>query len=151
VQEVNSLFSSLDLILCFVAIEKSAGWMVLVLDDESTRVISSVLTMYDIMEERVTLVEQLAKNRQPFREMEVIYLVSPTVEAATKIVEDFPSENKAKYGGVHIYFLDVVCFSSCLLYFFANSLSLSLRSVTRSSALFKDAVYYVKKLKHLKN
>jgi ABC-type arginine/histidine transport system permease subunit len=84
--------------------------MVLVLDDESTRVISSVLTMYDIMEERVTLVEQLFKNRQPFREMEVIYLVSPTVEAATKIVEDFPSETKAKYGGVHIYFLDVVRF-----------------------------------------
>lgn len=83
--------------------------MVLVLDDESTRVISSVLTMYDIMEERVTLVEQLVKNRQPFREMEVIYLVSPTVEAARRIVEDFPSENKAKYGGVHIYFLDVVC------------------------------------------
>ena len=93
--------------------EKSAGAMVLVLDDESTRVISSVLTMYDIMEERVTLVEQLVKNRQPFREMDVIYLVSPTVEAATRIVEDFPSENKAKYGGVHIYFLDVVCtFSS---------------------------------------
>mmetsp|Transcript_23172 Transcript_23172/g.33979 ORF Transcript_23172/g.33979 Transcript_23172/m.33979 type:complete len:645 (-) Transcript_23172:383-2317(-) len=89
------------------AASNGSGWMVLVMDDEATRVISSVLTMYDIMEQRVTLVEQLNKNRQPFREMEVIYLVSPTVAAANKIAEDFPSEAKAKYAGVHIYFLDV--------------------------------------------
>ena len=81
------------------------------MDDEATRVISSVLTMYDIMEQRVTLVEQLSKNRQPFREMEVIYLIAPSVASATKICEDFPSEGKAKYGGVHIYFLDVVSHS----------------------------------------
>jgi hypothetical protein len=122
--------------------------MVLVLDDEATRVISSVLTMYDIMEERVTLVEQLAKNRQPFREMEVIYLVSPTVDAATKIVQDFPSEGKAKYGGVHIYFLDVVRKLTSALRDLTSS---SHRSVMMSSGPFKDAAYYVKKLKLSKN
>ena len=99
--------------------------MVLVLDDEATRVISSVLTMYDIMEERVTLVEQLNKNRQPFREMEVIYLVSPTLESAVKISQDFTSEAKAKYGGVHIYFLDAVSFIHFFLDYFSFDFFLS--------------------------
>jgi len=57
----------------------TAGWKVLVMDDAATRFISSALTMYDIMERRVTLVEQLKKNRQPFSDMDVVYLASPTI------------------------------------------------------------------------
>ena len=78
------------------------------MDEDSTRVISSILTMYDIMERRVTLVEQLAFNRQPFPDSDVIYLVSPTLEAVKKISADFESRQKAKYGNVHIFFLDAV-------------------------------------------
>jgi hypothetical protein len=78
------------------------------MDHIATRVISSALTMYDIMEKRITLVEQLAINRQPFPEMSVIYLVAPTVEAAKKISGDFETRAKAKYGEVHIFWLDTV-------------------------------------------
>lgn len=85
-----------------------AGWKVLVMDSVATRVISSALTMYDIMERRVTLVEQLAINRQPFPEMDVIYLVSPTMEACHKISADFESRQKSKYGNVHLFFIDAV-------------------------------------------
>ena len=90
------------------AATSGSGWMVLVMDDDATRVISSALTMYDIMEQRVTLVEQLAKSRQPFKEMDVVYLVSPTVESANLISADFENDKKSKYGGVHVYFLDLV-------------------------------------------
>ena len=64
--------------------------------------------MYDIMERRVTLVEQLAINRQPFPDSDVIYLVKPTLESVKKISGDFESRAKAKYGNVHIFFLDSV-------------------------------------------
>ena len=64
--------------------------------------------MYDIMEQRITLVEQLSKPRQPFKEMDAIYLVSPTVESAQAIVADFESEKKAKYNNAHLFFLDGV-------------------------------------------
>jgi len=84
----------------------AAGWKVLVMDETATRVISSALTMYDIMERRVTLVEQLAKNRQPFPDMDVIYLASPTVDTAKRICADFESRQKAKYGNVHIFFIE---------------------------------------------
>lgn len=82
--------------------------MVLVLDDAATRVISSALTMYDIMERRITLVEQLARPRQPFKEMEAIYLISPTTESCNLLLQDFQNDKQSKYGGVHLYFLDTV-------------------------------------------
>lgn len=82
--------------------------MVLVLDDGATRVISSALTMYDIMERRITLVEQLQRARQPFREMEAIYLITPTTASVNLLLADFDSEKKAKYGAVHLFFLDTV-------------------------------------------
>lgn len=78
------------------------------MDSASTRVISSALTMFDIMERRVTLVEQLAIKRQPFPEMDVIYLISPTLEAVRKISDDFQNRQSAKYGNVHIFFIDAV-------------------------------------------
>lgn len=84
-----------------------AGWKVLVMDDISTRVISSALTMYDIMERRVTLVERLQMNRQPFPDMDVLYVAVPTVDAARRISADF-ERGKVKYGNVHLFFLDSV-------------------------------------------
>jgi hypothetical protein len=78
------------------------------MDHVATRVISSALTMYDIMEKRITLVEQLEINRQPFSDMSVIYLVAPTVAAAKKISGDFETRAKAKYGEVHLFWLDTV-------------------------------------------
>jgi syntaxin-binding protein 1 len=84
----------------------SNGWKVLVMDPLATRVISSALTMYDIMEHKVTLVEKLHLNRQPFPDMDVIYLTLPTVEAAQRISKDFESRSKAKYNNVHLFFLE---------------------------------------------
>lgn len=64
--------------------------------------------MYDIMERRITLVEQLQKPRQPFPEMDVIYLVSSNIASIKRISADFDTPGKAKYANVHIFFLDGV-------------------------------------------
>ena len=82
--------------------------MVLVMDDESTRVISSILTMYDIMEQNISLVEKLSMKRQNFPDMDVIYLVAPKTESVRLILSDFESKSKAKYRKVHLFFLDTV-------------------------------------------
>lgn len=84
------------------------SWKVLVMDESSTKIISSALTMYDIMEHRVTLVEQLLKKRQPFPEMDVIYFIAPTTESVKEVSKDFPLGGKAKYGSVHLFFSDTV-------------------------------------------
>lgn len=88
------------------AAERSEGWMVLVMDDTATRVISSVLTMYDIMEKRVTLVERLNNARQPYKDMDVIYLIAPTIEATNTVIKDFSTESKRKYNNIHLFYLD---------------------------------------------
>ncbi|CAN0135374.1 unnamed protein product, partial [Ectocarpus sp. 12 AP-2014] len=86
----------------------SDAWRVMVLDARATRVISSVVGMYDIMEGHVTVVEDLHKARQPFREMEGVYLVAPTAESVEAIKRDFSSPADALYSKVHLFFLERV-------------------------------------------
>ena len=64
--------------------------------------------MYDIMEKRVTLVEKLDKTRQPYKDMDVVYIISPTQASTNLVVKDFQSEAKAKYNRVHLFYLDGV-------------------------------------------
>ena len=78
------------------------------MDEKSTKIVSAALTMYDIMEHRVTLVELLSRPRQPFPEMDVVYFVSPTKKAVEDIGKDFLNAEKAKYGDVHLFFTDTV-------------------------------------------
>ena len=46
-------------------VPSNGQWKVLVLDEFSTKIISSCCRMFDIMEDGVTLVENLMINRQP--------------------------------------------------------------------------------------
>lgn len=78
------------------------------MDEPATKVISSALTMYDIMERRITLVEKLDLNRQPFPAVDVIYLATPTKKSVERISKDFDNKQLPRYGNVHLFFLDSV-------------------------------------------
>ena len=95
----------------------------MIMDESSTRAVSSALTMFDIMEHNVSIVENLKSGRQPFPEMDAIYFVSPTMESVNKIMGDFVSSARAKeivrddgsqgvavtrYGKAHLIFTDTV-------------------------------------------
>jgi len=41
--------------------------------------------------------------------MEVIYLVTPTLETVNRILKDFADPKKPRYGDVHLFFLSKVC------------------------------------------
>lgn len=116
---------------------KTSGWMVLVMDDESTRVISSILTMYDIMERNVSLVERLSMKRQNFPDMDVVYLVAPKTDSVRLLLSDFESKSKAKYKNIHLFFLDTVYIrSKDLLLFFKLSNNYFCHSAGHSSHEF---------------
>lgn len=90
--------------------EKFPGWMVLVVDKASLRMVSSSIGMYHLMEHRVTIVEDLNKKRAPFRDQAVIYLIEPTLQSVSTMIEDWtPSREKKKgppYGdNVFVYTL----------------------------------------------
>ncbi|KAJ1447668.1 Sec1-like protein [Pelagophyceae sp. CCMP2097] len=80
------------------------GWMVLVLDAEAARVLTPVLGMYDLMEERVTLVESLDVKRQPFHDFDVIYVAAATDDSVQKITADWRGR-EAPYQQAHCFFL----------------------------------------------
>ncbi len=84
------------------------NWKVLVMDRASTKVMSAACTMFDIMERRVTLVENLANKRQPFPEMDVVYFITPTEASVRMMLADFENPKKPSYGNVHIIFTDTV-------------------------------------------
>ena len=66
-----------------------SSWMVLVVDPESLRVISSSVGMYNLMEQHVSIVEDLMKKRAPFRDQAVLYFVEPNESSIAKIIEDW--------------------------------------------------------------
>lgn len=88
---------------------KWKGWKIMVVDDEAMRVISSAVGMYDIMEQKVTLVESLSKQRAPFSDMAVIYIISATnSDSVRRLVDDFSKKPYLYGSAVFIYFLGKV-------------------------------------------
>jgi len=87
--------------------------MVLIVDDASTRIISKAMGMYDLMESRVYLVEQLKKKRAPYRQSAPIYFLSPTLDSVTKLIDDWtPNANTNANGRTEPLYAD-----SIFLYF----------------------------------
>jgi len=88
-----------------------SSWMVLVVDPESLRVISSSVGMYNLMEQHVSIVEDLMKKRAPFRDQSVLYFVEPNKSSIERIIQDWTptkkgSNSKPLYGNtIFLYFL----------------------------------------------
>ncbi len=75
-----------------------------VVDAMSVRVISAACRMSDIMDEGVTLVDNLEKRRQPMPTMEALYIITPTQTSIDKVKADFEDPEKPMYAAAHIYF-----------------------------------------------
>lgn len=88
---------------------KSRGWMVLILDAAAARVLTPVLGLYDLVEERVTLVESLEKKRQPFPDMTAVYVVAATTESVARVAADWRGTTTDPYADAHVFTLDALC------------------------------------------
>uniref|UniRef100_A0A7N8X122 Syntaxin binding protein 3 n=1 Tax=Mastacembelus armatus TaxID=205130 RepID=A0A7N8X122_9TELE len=64
---------------------KSKVWKILILDPFTTKILSSCCKMSDLMSEKITIVEDLYKNREPVLEMKAIYFISPTAKVCSFI------------------------------------------------------------------
>nr|XP_061831493.1 syntaxin-binding protein 3-like [Nerophis lumbriciformis] len=83
---------------------KSDVWKVLILDAFTTRLLSACCKMSDLMSEKITIVEDLYKNREPVPEMKAIYFITPTTKSVDAFIADFKS--KPKYKSAYVYFTD---------------------------------------------
>jgi hypothetical protein len=85
-------------------VPSNGQWKVLVLDPETTKIISSCCRMFDIMEDGVTLVENLNIARQPLPHLDGLYFVTPTEESIKNIIKDFNKPSQPQYNDVHLVF-----------------------------------------------
>ena len=60
--------------------------------------------MFDIMEDGVTLVENLTIGRQPLPHLDALYFVTPTEESVKNIIKDFSKPSTPQYNDVHLVF-----------------------------------------------
>jgi syntaxin-binding protein 1 len=81
------------------------GWVVLVLDDRTTRILNYAVRMSDLTDCGVSIIERLELKRQPFPEMNVVYFISPTREALHRMIQDFNDDAKPKYNDIYLFLL----------------------------------------------
>eukprot|EP01097_Dermamoeba_algensis_P005726 TRINITY_DN3623_c0_g1_i1.p1 TRINITY_DN3623_c0_g1~~TRINITY_DN3623_c0_g1_i1.p1 ORF type:complete len:605 (-),score=165.82 TRINITY_DN3623_c0_g1_i1:264-2078(-) len=82
---------------------RTKGWKLLILDKRASKILSAACRMFDLMEEGVSVVEDIEKRRQPFPQLDAIYFVTPTLENINRIKEDFDPSN-LRYAHAHIFF-----------------------------------------------
>ena len=56
--------------------------------------------MTDIMQERITLIEDLTKKRQPITNMEAIYFITPSEDSIARVLSDFADPARPQYKGI---------------------------------------------------
>lgn len=69
--------------------EATAGqWKVLILDEESRKLIRTVVKDDEILGERITHIEQIEQRRAPIRDTDAVYILSPEPHIVDCIVAD---------------------------------------------------------------
>uniref|UniRef100_A0A8C6VFN6 Syntaxin binding protein 3 n=1 Tax=Naja naja TaxID=35670 RepID=A0A8C6VFN6_NAJNA len=81
-------------------------WIIILLDDFTTKLLSSCGKMTDLLAEGITAVENVYKNREPVPHLKAIYLITPTTRSSVDgLINDFASKS-SKYKAAYVYFTD---------------------------------------------
>ncbi|XP_040263363.1 syntaxin-binding protein 3 [Bufo bufo] len=85
---------------------KEGEWKILLLDQFTTKLLTTCCKMTDLLQEGITVVEDIYKERQPVGDLKAIYFISPNEKSVDCVVKDFKSKSSCKYKAAYIYFSD---------------------------------------------
>lgn len=85
------------------------SWLVLVVDPKTLRIVSGCMKMFDLMEQSVSVVENVMMRRQPLRGLDAVYFLTPTEESIRAFLKDCGDAKTAPlYRHAHLYFTGAV-------------------------------------------
>ena len=80
----------------------------LIIDDETSKILSSFLSLSDLLNTGLFSVESISKSRIPFPNSSAIYIIYPTQDNCSKIINDFINISKPLYNNINIYFMESI-------------------------------------------
>lgn len=84
--------------------ENRSPFIVLVLDEFTTKILSSYVSMSELLRLGIFSVEDINKLRKSYPNYSVIYFLSSTKQSCELVVSDFSDASNPKYGDVHLFF-----------------------------------------------
>ena len=84
--------------------QKSCPFTILVVDNYSAKVLSSYLTMSNLLNKGILSVELISKKRNRFPNYGVIYFISPTSKSIDYLLSDFSDIKNPTYNRIYLYF-----------------------------------------------
>jgi len=91
-------------------------FLLLILDEYTAKLISSFVTMTDVLNKGIFSVEKLEIGRQKFPNYQAIYFISPTKSSIDLVLKDFEDKGNPQYKRIHILFSHAVMDSSLSLF-----------------------------------
>ncbi|KAJ1560234.1 vacuolar sorting protein VPS33/slp1, partial [Cladochytrium tenue] len=85
------------------SVQASSKWKIVVIDAKSLKILNSTCKMHDVLEENVSLVEDISRKRTSYAQKDAIYFLSPIAESVAALIDDF-SKAKPKYASAHVFF-----------------------------------------------
>ena len=80
----------------------------LIIDDQTSKILSSFLSLSDLLNTGIFSVENISRIRVPFPKSSAIYMIYPTRENCEKIIYDFRKISKPLYKKINIYFMESI-------------------------------------------
>ena len=82
--------------------KQKSGYFIMIVDKKSLGIISGAVTVIDLTERGVTVIEQLEKIRKPMPDADALYFLTPTHKSVTRLTADYIEQ--APYQQAHVYF-----------------------------------------------
>ncbi|KAL4499311.1 hypothetical protein ABPG72_006897 [Tetrahymena utriculariae] len=87
---------------------KGVSSYLLITDANSLKILSSFMKMMELMELNILAVERIDNDRKAYPKQHVIYFLSCQSESIELLLKDFSNKKDAKYGQVHLFFINRV-------------------------------------------
>jgi len=89
-------------------VRKTCDFVILVVDSKTSKILSSCVRVYDVMEAGVLVVQNLEVGREKLPDTSAIYFIEPSASSVKYLVDDFANPARPAYKAAHLFFTNHV-------------------------------------------